>query len=264
MKKIALFLILLFIPVVAGSYISISTTITSEIIENGSSLMEISIEQIGDESAYNIETEVISPEYIKIYGKMEIPRLDPGLTAWNTFNISFTRELSGGFFPVVARIKYEDANGHPFSIVSPYKLKMGEAAKSVVTGSVEKLEISKNEEAYLKVKINNPSEKTKEITIRIYLPREIESGMNQKIIALGPETETETSFKITNKNAIAGSNYYIPVSLEYDEEKHYTKFINGNISIVEKKGDFNLITILSSIFIILALIYIYLKGGIKK
>ncbi|MCD6478045.1 MAG: hypothetical protein J7K87_03505 [Candidatus Aenigmarchaeota archaeon] len=64
MKKIFLILIfLLSISVAAATYITITTTISSQVILDNSTTLHVSLKQSGDEAAYEVNVEPVATQY---------------------------------------------------------------------------------------------------------------------------------------------------------------------------------------------------------
>lgn len=268
MKSVVPLVFLLFISLASASYITIVTTVHSDIIYGNSTTILIKLEQRGDESAYDVEVVPLVPNDFVVEGFLKKERLDPGKTLYGSFNLSLKKNMPHGKYPLVIRTVYHDANRYPFSVVSPHSIVHVSGYESGISGSIDELELAKEGSGENVLKIRNLDDTPKEISVRLYLPKELKADENEKTVSIGPREEKRILFSVESVGALPGSSYSILASLEYDSGYHYTSFANGPVRIVERKESFDIITVLAALFIILLVIFIYLKwcvkGGEKK
>ncbi len=259
MKKIFLILIfLLSISLAAATYITITTTISSQVILDNSTTLHVSLKQSGDEAAYDVNVEPLATQYFSSEDILNKDKLNPGETLSGNMTLSFLGTLPGKY-PLVVLTIYHDANMYPFSTLSPHILTYKKGYPSGIYGSINQIEISKDGSGYITLSLRNLDETTHTINIKLYLPRELNAGETEKIISLGPKEEKELKYKISSMGALPGSTYSILASLEYEENGyHYGTFASGLVKIVEKKEVFGLsqwwigivVVILITIFVI--------------
>ena len=136
--KIALLIFLLLIPIALAGTISLTTIISADlVIDDGN--IQVMLSNSGNEAAYSVQLSVLSddfssePIYVGIL-KPEVP-----------FNANLTispEELSEGNYPVVVLVEYADANGYPFSSVSPITVNYKTPCVSMVSGMFSDVSLS--------------------------------------------------------------------------------------------------------------------------
>lgn len=263
MKSVVPLVFLLFISLASASYITIVTTVYSDIIYGNSTTILVKLEQRGDESAYDVEVVPLVSDDFVVEGELKTARLDPGKSLQGSFNVSVKKNLLQGAYPLVIRTIYHDANRYPFSVVSPYSLVYLIDYNSDIYGSMDEVEFTSEGSGENVLKIRNVGNTPKEVKVKLYLPKELKSRETEKILSIGPKEEKEIKYRIESLGALPGSSYYILASLEYDSYYHYTSFASGLVKIVEKEENFNLIWILVVLFIALLVMFIYFKWNVK-
>ena len=260
MKRLVISLIfLLSISLVSGSYITIVTRLSSEIMENNSTQVNVELEQRGDEAAYEVEVVPFPSDYFDYEGVVRKDRFDPGDTLHGFFSLHLKKKLIQGNYPFVVKTVYHDANMYPFSVVSSHLIVYKAGYQSDIVGSIKSLTVEKGGSGETILKIRNLGNKRRVVNVRLYLPTELKGDESEKFVSVDPGEEKEIKYTIRSRGALPGSSYNILASLEYESENHYTSFASGLVKIVEKKDEFNLLWILIVLFIVLLSIFIYLK-----
>ena len=237
MRKFLFLLILLTLPYPALSgTISLTTTITTDVFTTERGEISVTLTNSGDEPAYNTQLSIISDHFSS-------KPVSVGVLGVNnpvTINISLesVKELKEGNYPVALVIEYTDANGYPFSSVSPITITYKNPYPSRITASIESLEIDGGRPRLLKMKIRNGDQIEREITVKIILPVELSSDTTEKKIKIGPKEEKELDFKISNFGGLSGSTYVILGVIEYEDDYHHSSFARGVVRIVEPKSFF--------------------------
>ncbi len=254
---------LLSVSLVAGSYITIVTTISSDILYANSTTVSVKLEQRGDEAAYKVEVVPFPSDYFEYVGTVKRGRLDPEKNLQGLFNLSLKKEMMQGYYPVVMKTLYHDANMYPFSVLSSLYVINVIGNESYLRGNMNAVEVARDGSVENVLKIKNTEDTRKEVKVRLYLPTELESEEKEKTVILGPKEEKEIYFIVESLGALPGSSYSILASLEYEKDYHYASFARGTVKIVEKKEGFDLIWILITLFIVLTAMFIYLKWSVK-
>ncbi|MCK4634585.1 MAG: hypothetical protein KAT37_01805, partial [Candidatus Aenigmarchaeota archaeon] len=250
-----------------GSYITIVTTVSSDILHDNSTAVFVKLGQRGDEAAYQVEVVPFPSDYFEYKGTVKTGRFDPEKDLQGSFNLSLKKELMQGYYPVVLKTIYHDANMYPFSVLSSLYVINVIGNESSVCGNMNMVEVAQDGSAENVLKIKNTGDTQKEVKIRLYLPAELGSEEKRKTVVLGPKEEKEIRYSIKSIGALPGSSYSILASLEYEKDYHYTSFARGTVKIVEKKEGLGLIWILITLFIVLFVLFVYLKWsvrGVKK
>jgi len=258
MKRLFPLILLLLVPLAAGSYISISVTLSTEVTENYTRV-HVSLEQLGDEAAYEIEVVPFSSEYFAFGGEVKKDKLYPQEKLRGVFEVYPKKELKEGSYPFVAKIVYHDANRYPFSIIAFNPINYGKVSASEVVGSIKNLDVEEGGFGGTVLKIKNSGERRREVRVKLYLPNELKGNVEKEKIVLAPGEEKNLNIEITTRGALKGSSYSIGATLEYEDERHHTFFATGLVRVVERKEGKGLLWWLEVIFIVLLSIFIYLK-----
>jgi len=259
MKKLVVPVIFfLFLPLVLGSYISISVTISS-----AQDSLHVKLEQKGDEAAYRIRVVPFFSQYFDCNGNIESEKLYPGDSLDGDFKITPKFKLNG-MYPFVAKIIYHDANMYPFSIISYHPIEYGKTGQPEITGYMSDTIIEAGGQKNILVKIKNDGTEERKVKVKIYLPNELGTNEKEKDVLLQAGEEKKIDFTVISKSALPRSSYNVLVTLEYDKGMHYTTFVTGMVRIIEKKESISLLGSLVALFIALLLLFIYLKWSIKR
>jgi hypothetical protein len=252
---------------VTATYITMTVTISSDdVFHQNSTIISASVIQSGDEAAYDVEVKPIESEEFNVTGSLSTKILEPGETLQGNFTIHATENILEGKYPFVIRVIYQDVNGYPFSIVASHLLTYVNGYSSSVFGTISELEITQEGSGEATLKIRNLDERSHNVKIHLYLPRELKSTITEKNISLGAREEEEIKVEIESFGAVTGSSYVILASIEYQNASyHYSSFANGMVKIVEKKENLYIFWIVIVIFVILLMVFIYYKlRGVSK
>lgn len=256
--KIFFIIFFLYIDIVYARYISLSTTVTTNILTDYKDQINISITNFGDEPAYNVKLNVLTNDFIT--ESVYLNTIDVNENINVTVPINISRELKEGIYLAVLLTEYTDLNGYPLSAISPINLIYKNFKPSKIFIKFNDLSIDEKETKQLQIKIKNIDQKSHTVFLKIFLPNEMISDNSYKEVFLNPNEEKSINFEITNLSGLRGSNYTILALAEYeDENSHYSSYISGNLSIVENKSTFNLFDLLPIFTIILIIIFIFYK-----
>ena len=259
-KTIASILFILFLlPLASASYISLTTTVKSGTIFNETTDLYVSIEQHGDEAAYDVSVVPLLPDFFSYQGSLSKERLDPQKKLEGNFTINILNKILPGQYPAVLKVIYHDANMYPFSTISPYLITYKEKVNSGVYGTISDLEIAKKGSGNLVLDVRNLDEIQHDINIKLYLPNELKSENMEKHLTIGPKEEKQVKYEVSSFGALTGSSYSIFASIEYEDDYHYTTFARGLVKIVEKKENPHFLWFLIVLFAVLLLVFVYFK-----
>lgn len=257
MKKLLLFLliILLVIPIVVASYLSMQSSITVTEDET-----IITVTNLGDESAYNVQLS------LDISEQKKISDLKSQLGMQEKFEWKMpldSKPKNPGKYPLILTTSYQDANSYPFSAISVSTFDYKQGAISDIAAKINSIEIADKET--LELTIKNTADTTKNLNIRLIAPKELTAEKDKVSIKLPAKREITINFEIKKFSALAGSSYVVFGVIEYDEGgRHYTAISNGVVKVVEKKNIFNNQNLLIALLIILVMIFTYFQFRKKK
>ena len=232
MKWGVLLVTLLMIPgfVLAGT-ISLTTSVTTEVLTTDEGIVQISITNFGDESAYSVQLSLLSDYFTSASVPIgTLPINEPFAT---NISINANNDVKEGNYPLVLLTEYTDANGYPFSSVSPVTITYKTPHPSRITGVFENIELSGKKAKDLVLKLKNMDQVSHDVKIELFLPNELSSDSTEKILTLGSKEEKVLIFKVSNFAGLEGSNYVVLASIEYDGDYHHSSIASGMVKIVE-------------------------------
>ncbi len=230
-----IFLIVLMLPslVLAGT-ISLTTSVTTDILTTSQGEIQFSLTNSGDEAAYNVQVSLITDDFssqLIHVGTLEINRpFETNIT------LNVNDNLKEGNYPVVLLTEYTDANGYPFSSVSPITLTYKNPYSSRITGIFENIELSGKRSKNLVLKLKNMDQVDHDVNVKLILPNELSSDTIEKTVSVGSKEGKNIVFKVSNFAGLEGSSYVVLASIEYENDYHYSSLASGMVRIVEKKG----------------------------
>jgi hypothetical protein len=248
---------LLMIPgfVLAGT-ISLTTSVTTEVLTTEEGSVQISITNSGDESAYNVQLSLLSDYFTS--ASVPIGTLNINEPFATNISINANSDVKEGNYPLILLTEYTDANGYPFSSVSPVTITYKTPHPSRITGVFENIELSGKRTKDFVLKLKNMDQVGHDVQIELFLPNELSSDSTEKILTLGSKEEKELIFKVSNFAGLEGSNYVILASIEYDDDYHHSSITSGIVKIVEGKSISNIPKwIIFPIIAVLVIIFIF-------
>ena len=252
MKTLLLLLpvMLMAMPIVAASYISIQSYIATT--ENETT---VKVTNFGDEAAYNVQLS------LDINNKKTASNVQRQLGVRESFEWAVPLNFESknpGKYPIILTTNYQDANSYPFSAISVSTADYKQATISDIAAKINNLELS--DKGLLELKIKNTAETAKEIGIRLIVPKELTADNDRLSLNLPPKTEKTVRFDLGKFSALAKSSYAVFAVIEYDEgSRHYTSMANGVVKITEKKNIFTNQSLLIGFLVILLIIFIYFQ-----
>jgi len=265
MKKILLIaaLVIILVQTSSATYISMSSRIQVErVVNQGNTPVNVSVVNLGDEAAYSVQLTLILPEGFNSESHY-IGNMPPKVPVEKIFDVTLPEDVLPGKYVIGLIIDYSDANGYPFSAISPGNLVIKEPSASKVTGAIDEVTIGTKGEGKLKVKLRNLDNKAHDVKVRLMLPRELNVDLEENVVYMPAKSEEEVTFKISSFGALAGSKYVAMAAIESTDDMHYSSIARGFISIVEEKNPFSIPKMLP-FFAIGALILVFLVLQLRK
>ena len=232
-KTLLIVLIIALLGTASARYISISTTSTGErITEGDSTVIGARLLNTGDEAAHDVRISLLLPEGFSA-NELKPGRMGPDMPYEGNFTVNIDSDVVPGTYIAVILTDYRDANSYPFSSVTQSLINIGEATSSDISGTLSKIRISPEGSAATTLRIRNRADEKHRLRVRLFLPRELETDVENYELELGPRTQEEHRFEISSFGALAGSTYIIFASMEYEEDNlHYTSTTSGIVEIV--------------------------------
>ncbi len=215
----------------------------------------------GDESAHNVQISLITENFQS--DPIFVGDLSPNSPFEGDFTLDLTKEILPGIYPLVVLVDYADANGYPFSSVSPTSLIYKTPTVSKVSGVMEELSLTGKETKTLKLTLRNLDDFSHDVNVKLILPRELKVTDGEKRVSIQPKEEEELGFEVSSFSALPGSSYVVLASIEYDyDNSHFSSIARGMINI--GKGDSsplpNWLPIAGIIILVVIFIFYQFKG----
>jgi len=260
-NKILLFLILLNFSVAKSSYISITTSVDTPIIYNNSTKAAINIENSGDEAAYDVVA-IIDSE--KIYAEnIYIGRLDSNQQLSKNFTLFISDGIKEGNYVGAVRVYYKDRSGYGFSAITPIQIIHKNFLLSKISLTAKDVKLEERGNTKIPLKIKNNENRDIDAKIKFYLPSEFASSKISYNIRLKPNSEKTFFLDVSNIKALKGSSYPYFVSVEYEDQYHYSEYSVGFIEVVEQKN-IKSSYIIAGTALIISMILFFLGKNSKK
>jgi len=265
MKKILIILALFLIPqIVLAGVISLTTTISSDIMTKDETKIHVSLLNSGNEPANNVQITPLLPNNFSSE-PVSFDKLNPNEPEETEFKVKLTEETTPGSYPVAILTDYADVNGYPFSSVSPSFIIYKTRTISKVSGVISEVSLTDKNSKKLVLTLRNLDDTSHNIKIKIFIPRELKISENEKEMAIGPKEEKVLNLEISSLSALVGSSYLVLASIDYEDSVlHYSTFARGIVKIeLGKSFEFPLWLPILSFIVLLIIFFYYLKRGKK-
>jgi hypothetical protein len=255
-----LFCVMAFMPVsqASASFINFSTTLSSK-VEGNDLNVSITSTNKGDESAFNVQAELIAGGQKIATPKMAELRVGETYKTENKFKLTVNKK---GLYPLILIMHYTDANQYPFSALSCQTYDLGN--KSVPSLIVQLKSAQMSKKGNIKLAMKNSGDTSIKAKTWLVVPGELTVLEKEKEISLSSKSDKEVSFAVRNFSALAGSTYQVFAVTEFDTgDEHQTVISTGTIQVVAKREILGMNYIIVISFVIL-LIIIFLVVQFKR
>ncbi|HOO77072.1 MAG TPA: hypothetical protein PLI51_10580 [bacterium] len=188
----------------------------------------------GDEEARNLQVEV-SCLGVNRFGKL-VPSLPSGEGIKERFDFAAAAAPLPGMYPILARIRYSDANGYPFAALIQELVQTGEGRRdSSVYLSGSSLDLAGAGE--IQVRLANRGSAPRRFRVELALAPEfgVESPVREIELPSGEEALLE--FPVRTMSALPGSVYPYYLTAEYEENGfHYCADARGRVIVHSPRG----------------------------
>jgi hypothetical protein len=234
-KLILIIILLLSLHSVYASFISLTTTITTEVMSKNSAKLHIKILNSGDEAAYNVQISSLTEDFKTDIINVGI--LEPKIPFEGDLNVSRTKEINPGSYPIVVLTDYADANSYPFSSISRVDLTYKTRTVSKVSGGIPELNLSGKESKKLVLTVRNLDSIPHDVKVKLFIPRELKAVNEERSLSVGSKEEKILDFDVSSFSALVRSSYVVLATLEYEQDNlHYSSFAQTMINVIEKKA----------------------------
>ena len=265
MRKLLIIVVLLFIPqIVSASVISMTTTISTDVLTKDSTNIQVKIVNSGDEAAYSVQTSILLPDdFVVNQTPNYVGTLNPNEPKELDFKVSLKNNVYEGTYPLIALVEYTDANGYPFSSVSPSSLIYKTPTLSKISGVMSELSLSGKETKKLTLTVRNLDDVQHNVNIKLFIPRELKVENDETEVVLKSKEEKNLDFEISSFSALPGSSYVVLASMDYDYKNlHYSSIARSVIKIIAgNSSEFPIwIPILTFVGLLIIFIYYLIRG----
>ncbi len=235
-RLIVIFAVFICIGVSSASFISMTPSVSSEkIIQGNNSIINLTLANFGDEAAYDVSASIVMPGGLHA-NDLFLGRLNPNETYSGKFEADIGENMVPGKYTILLMVDYKDANGHPFSAVSAFSLVIKTVSVSKLTPKINELDLAVTETKELKMSVRNIDNIPHQVTVSMFLPRELSSDISEKTIIVDKKSDKDIAFTVSSFGALPGSNYAIFAVVSYEESGlYYSSFSSGVIHVIEKE-----------------------------
>jgi len=215
---------------VLASFISLTTTISTDIMTENTTKVNVKLVNSGDEAAYNVQISLITENFQT--NPIFVVVLNPNNPFEGNFTLDLEDKILPGNYPIVVLVDYADANGYPFSSVSPTSIVYKTLTSSKVSGVTQELSLTGKETKKFILTIRNLDDLPHDVDVKLILPRELKVNDEERRISIQSKEEKELSFDVSSFGALPGSSYVALATMEYDDDNsHYSSIARGMINI---------------------------------
>jgi hypothetical protein len=197
-------------------------------------IVKVTTTNIGREAAVNVQILVLFQG--KKHSSQIKPTLEPG--AYFTAMASLRPDLKmAGSYSVEVRVNFHDQNGYPFSSLSHGSFVFKEGVNTEVF--IEPSEVILAKRSKLELEIFNMDQESREIKIRLAVPRELNVTPSEKILTLKARGKRKVHFTLENFSALPGSVYPILGFLEYEADgRHFSGVSESKVNVIAGENIF--------------------------
>ncbi|MBN2015028.1 MAG: hypothetical protein JW778_07600 [Candidatus Altiarchaeota archaeon] len=237
MRRLSLLvMVLVCVGFSSATYISMTPSIdVGGVIDGDEAVAELTLINNGDEPAYDVFASLVLGEGLSS-DDLAVGILYPGEPYSGAFVINIDENITPGSYSIPVIVDYRDANGHPFSAISSFSLNLKKAVLSKVTLKVDELTLAGAGEKKLMLTVRNLDDLPHSINVKLFLPRELSSDVDERTLFVVKKSSSELSFKLSSFDALPGSSYIVCVVASYEGDGlHYSSYSNGVVHVVEEK-----------------------------
>ncbi len=219
----ALFFIYVSMQVCSASFISLTTSVSTEqVILSDSFQVYLEVINNGDETAYDVWASLQCPEGFEV-DDLFFGDLESKVPYSAQFNVSGGREVNPGSYTLPLMIEYRDANGYLFSSLSVFPVNLGEKTISLVgvSGEGVSLQEGRNQLGEVEFTLRNSAQKDMDVEVRLFLPKELSGQQLERKTLLTPGGSRTVSFDVGSGTALAKSTYFAFARVSYTEDGLY-------------------------------------------
>jgi hypothetical protein len=191
--------------------------------ESGDATAKTELINMGDEAAENVRLNLVLPEGFGS-DSVFVGTLETNKPRNISFGVRLPDSILPGVYPAVVMTDYTDLNGYPFSSVTPGVIKYREDVYPLLFASMDTVVVREGEKAVLPLALRNLDDRQHNLSVRLYLPREIKSNQTLLTVSLEGKSDARLGFEVSPFGALPKSSYLTFVSVEYEESKHYMAY----------------------------------------
>ena len=171
---------------------------------------KVTLTHTGDESAKNVS---IRAELLdRAIDGAAVASIAPGQS--QVWNFHLFDEIPSGSYVVVLRIRYSDANGYPFEVVSTAAATVGVKPAPGILGSVEVPRLAVNGEVTARLTAKKHPARSGSFDVRLVAPSGLVLQPDRLTLDFDPSGKATASFRVRNRELLADTsvNVYALVS----------------------------------------------------
>jgi len=185
--------------------------------ESGTVKVDSQLVNMGDEAAENVRVILILDDEFtsETFVVGTLPINSPVNIS---FDVTIPEGLLPGIYPAVVVTDYTDLNNYPFSSVTPGVIRYKNSSYPLITATMKDVSVEDGSKVTLPLNVRNIDEKSHNLKVKLYLPREIKSETNEIEVTINGKDEQTIGFEVSPFGALPQSSYLTFVSIEYEDD----------------------------------------------
>lgn len=211
-----------------ASHITLATDFSAR-NETAGLTLNVSTRNLGDETAYGIQSEVqiVNRSFVST----RVAQLAVNETMAAEFSIRDIFHLPG-HYPVFIKTHYQDANAYPFTALSVGFYDFQHPVVSRVLIRAQDATVPSNGKGTVEYSIRNNDSVRRDLTLTLQLPDELATEKYIDRLSIGPRQTRTLQYSVENFSALENSSYAVTLVAEYEDGKsHFSTAGSGAIRI---------------------------------
>lgn len=195
--------------------------------------LNFTLVNLGDEIAYNVRLEPVLPAGMES-NNLYVNGLPPGYVLNGSLSVNASPGMLDGTYPLVLVLRYSDRNAYPLSVVYPQSFTLGRSSSSMVAVSIPDVSLTGKEPVDYDVGVVNRDSKKHNVTIRVYLPDELDVSVEEKTVEMEALSAGRLKNTLWSAGALYDSDYAALASVSYVEDGvMHSSLASGRVRVVK-------------------------------
>jgi hypothetical protein len=220
----------------SATFIQMNVAVAApKLVAADSFIVNASFMNFGDEAAHDVRASLVLPEGFSA-DPVSAGLLEPNSPKSAILYVKAAGSPLPGTYPAVLTTRYADANGYPFSTVTPAYVRYMEITASSLRGEVKEFSIPVDGSGSAVIELTNGDSLSHDVRVRLFLPDELAAEAPAEPVAVAAGGSAKVSVPVKSLGALEGSSYAVLASMEYElGGRHYGSMAAGTVKITKKE-----------------------------